>query len=260
VPNHPDFHVQWQNNCEWRRDENLLRCVFVASRRRLDNPQLVPLLEASELDRAAGTFQPLAAPASEVWLDVGAHLGEKSLSFAARNPGTRVYAFEPNLKRASQLMGRLPNYVVVPMAVSEEDGSAPFYLNDFDAASSLLPFVPEGLAQWTGGEVLRVEASPTVPTIRLDTFLNQVGAGRVAYLKIDAQGADFAVVRSLGERVKDVDRISLEVQITAIPLYRGAAQKSEVIEFLTAAGFELTSVEQQSAGQEENLTFVRCRA
>ena len=129
----------------------------------------------------------IAASDGEVWLDVGAHLGEKTFSFAAQNPSARVYAFEPNLKVASKLMGRLPNYIVLPMAVSEEDGSAPFYLNRFEAASSLLPFVPEGLAQWTGGEVLQVEATPNVPTIRLDTFLNQTGIAKVAYLKIDAQ-------------------------------------------------------------------------
>lgn len=257
VPNHPDFHLQWQNNCEWRRDGHLLRCVFLASRTRLDNPQLVPLLEAAELGSAALDFQPLAAPDGEVWLDVGAHLGEKTFPFATQNPNARVYAFEPNLKTASKLMGRLRNYIVLPMAVSEEDASARFYLNGFDGASSLLPFVPEGLAQWVGGEILQVEATPTVPTIRLDTFLNQAGIAKVDYLKIDARGADLAVVRSLGERLKDVGRISLEVQVTSVPLYRGASQRPEVIEFLTNAGFELAAAEQQSLGQEENLTFIR---
>jgi FkbM family methyltransferase len=201
-----------------------------------------------------------STPDGEVWLDVGAHLGEKTFSFAVQNPNARVYAFEPNLKAASKLMGRLANYIVLPMAVSEDDGSAPFYLNRFDASSSLLPFVPEGLAQWAGGEVLHVEATPTVPTIRLDTFLNQTGIEKVAYLKVDAQGADLAVVRSLGERLKDVEQINLEVQITPIPLYRGGSQKAEVVEFLTNAGFELIGVEEQSLGQEENLTFLRHNA
>jgi len=121
----------------------------------------------------------------------------------------------------------------------------------------LLPFVPEGLAQWAGGEILQVEATPTVATIRLDTFLNQASIATVDYLKIDAQGADLAVVRSLGDRLKDVRRVNLEVQITPVPLYRGASQKSEVVEFLTNAGFELVAKEEQSLGQEENLTFIR---
>jgi len=259
VPNHPDFQVQWRNDGDWRRDNHLLRCVLLASRTRIDNPQLVPFLEATELAESPSAFQPVLAPANEVWLDVGAHLGEKTFSFAAQNPHVRVYAFEPNLKNASKLMGRLRNYIVLPMAVSEKDGSAPFYLNRFDGASSLLPFVPEGLAQWAGREVLQVEATPTIPTIRLDTFLNQAEIAKVAYLKIDAQGSDLSVVRSLGQRLRDVDRISLEVQVTSVPLYRGSSQKPEAVEFLRSAGFDLAATERQSGDQEENLTFVRRR-
>jgi hypothetical protein len=108
-----------------------------------------------------------------------------------------------------------------------------------------------------GGEILEVVATLSVPTIRLDTFLNQAGILKVAYLKIDAQGSDLAVVRSAGERLKDIERICLEVQITPVPLYRNASQKQEVVEFLTKAGFKLVCCERQSYDQEENLTFVR---
>ena len=202
--------------------------------------------------------QPAAVSRDVVWVDVGAHLGEKTFAFAEQNPNARVYAFEPNLKTAFKLMGRLSNYIVLPLAVSEVDGSARFYLNSMDAASSLLPFVPDGLAQWVGGEVLHVEATPTVPTMRLDTFLNAAGIASVDFLKIDAQGADLAVVRSLGDRLKDVVRINLEVQIAPVPLYLGGSQREDTIEFLTNAGFVLATVERQSLGQEENLTFTRC--
>jgi hypothetical protein len=94
-----------------------------------------------------------------------------------------------------------------------------------------------------------------VPTIRLDTFLNQCGIQTVAYLKIDAQGADLAVVRSAGERLRDINCISLEVQTTTVPLYRNASRKEDVLQFLRDAGFELVATEGQSYNQEENLTF-----
>jgi FkbM family methyltransferase len=195
--------------------------------------------------------------AHQIWLDVGAHDGEKTLEAARENPALFVYAFEPNLAAASRLMGLLANYIVVPVAVAEQDGSAAFYRNRYEGASSLLPFVPEGLARWIRGGELAVTDTVTVPTMRLDTFLNGAGISRVHYLKIDAQGADLAVVRSAGERLKDIDRISLEVQTTPFELYRGASRKEDVLAFLTNAGFELVAVEAQSFDQEENLTFVR---
>jgi FkbM family methyltransferase len=193
----------------------------------------------------------------EVWIDVGAHLGEKTFASAEQNPALRVYAFEPNLRVASQLMGRLRNYIVLPIAIAEHDGSAPFYRNRFAAASSLLSLSPSGLARWAGGEVLEVEDVMQVPTLRLDTFLNGAGIEKVAYLKIDAQGADLAVVRSAGERLRDIERMALEVQTAALPLYEGAASKEEVLAYLSAAGFVLTSCEKQTDGQEENLVFER---
>jgi FkbM family methyltransferase len=194
---------------------------------------------------------------TEVWIDVGAHMGEKTFAFAQQNPLLRVYAFEPNLQMAVQRFGLFPNFVVMPMAVSEQNGCADFYLNAFAAASSLLPFDSAGLVRWRGGEVLSVERRLVVPTIRLDTFLNQMGIAEVHFLKIDAQGADLAVVRSLGSRIKDVRKISLEVQINPVPLYAGGSQKNEVHHYMSEAGFELETCEKQSYDQEENLTYLR---
>jgi hypothetical protein len=59
------------------------------------------------------------------------------------------------------------------------------------------------------------------------------------------------VIRSAGERLRDIDRISLEVQTTPFELYRGASRKEEVLAYLGAAGFELVGVEPQSFDQEE---------
>ncbi|MBS1855715.1 MAG: FkbM family methyltransferase [Acidobacteria bacterium] len=256
-PAYPDFQVEWKGDGECQRDDHLLRCIFIASRRQLDSPSL-ELLVHTPGDAAAQQFTAVRPEdADEVWIDVGAHAGESTLEAARKRPGLRVYAFEPNLTLAAGLMGRLPNYIVLPMAVAEHDGSAAFHLNRFDAASSLLPFHPEGLRQWVSAEALGVAETVPVPTIRLDTFLNRAGIRTVDYLHVDAQGADLAVVRSAGDRLHDVRRIKLEVQLGAVPLYEGAATKEDTVRFLESAGFQLESSERQSADQEENLTFVR---
>jgi FkbM family methyltransferase len=208
---------------------------------------------------------PVAAPAprpvppepAAVWIDVGAHYGEKTFEPAERDPALRVYAFEPNLPVAARTIGRLPNYVVLPMAVAEEDGCADFHLNAFAAASSLLPFDPAGLKGWVGGDQLAVLRKVCVPTIRLDTFLNLMGIAEVDFLKIDAQGSDLAVIRSLGDRIADVRSLSLEVQINPVPLYAGGSDKQAVIDYLRRRGFALVSTERQSYDQEENLSFSR---
>lgn len=215
-----------------------------------------------DVDVSARTFLSHLPPldlsvTDEIWIDVGAHFGEKTLEAARLRPHLRVYAFEPMSESAARITGCLPNYTVLPMAVAEEDGWAGFHVNAFAAASSLLPFDPDGLRQWKGGEVLKVVETRQVRTIRLDSFLNGVGIAKVDFLKIDAQGHDLAVVRSAGKRLGDIRRIHLEVQTTATPLYRGSSDKQDIIRYLQDAGFQLQSSERQSQDQEENLVFAR---
>jgi len=156
-------------------------------------------------------------------------------------------------------MGRLANFVVFPMAVSEKDGLAEFYINSMDQASSLLLLDPEGLRNWKGSEALRVECKTVVPTIRLDTFMQSMEIQRMDYLKVDAQGADLAVIRSAGSRLKDIRKITLEVDVTPVRLYQGSGSRDEIVQYLRAYGFKLVSTNSQSVGQEENLTFVQNR-
>jgi hypothetical protein len=143
------------------------------------------------------------------------------------------------------------------MAVAEIDGAAQFHINSFDQASSLLAMDESARRTWRGGEVLREESVVTVPTIRLDTFMSIAGVARVDFLKIDAQGNDLAVIRSAGHRIRDISKINLEVDVTPKRLYQGSPSKQEVLSFMQAAGFTLVANEQQSYGQEENLTFER---
>jgi len=143
------------------------------------------------------------------------------------------------------------------MAVAEQDGAATFYLNEFEMAGSLLPLNEDALRTWVGVQNHKVERALTVPTIRLDTFMDLVGLERIDFLKIDTQGMDLAVVRSAGRRIRDIARIAVEVAVVPVPLYKGAPSKDEILTFFREAGFALVRTESQTYGQEENLTFVK---
>jgi FkbM family methyltransferase len=190
-----------------------------------------------------------------VWIDVGAHLGETTLAPAMQNPDLTVYAFEPNLRAAVSLVGRAHNFIVLPMAVAETDGCAQFHINSLEEASSLLAMDENSRRSWKGGSALREESTQTVPTIRLDTFMDATGIARVDFLKVDTQGSDLAVLRSAGKRLRDIRKITLEVDVSLRRLYQDSPSKEEVLSFLQVAGFTLVSNALQSQGQEENLTF-----
>jgi FkbM family methyltransferase len=189
------------------------------------------------------------------WIDVGAHNGETTLGLANHNPGLKIYALEPNLAAVSRVIGRAPNFIVFPFAVGESDGHAELQINAHETASSLLPLSADGVREWIGGDQLRVVSRMTVPTIRLDTFMNLMEIESVDLLKVDTQGMDLAVVRSAGSRLGDIRKIVLEVSVAPLPAYTGAATKEEVVAFLGQAGFALRGSELQTHDQEENLTF-----
>jgi FkbM family methyltransferase len=192
----------------------------------------------------------------ETWIDVGAHRGETTFEYARRNRGLTVYAFEANWALARQLMGRLSNYIVLPMAVSTHDGTSEFMLNTSDGSSSLLEMTQEGKQVWSDYD-LTVAAKVVTPTIRLDTFMNFAQISTVDYLKVDAEGADLMVIESCGDRLKDVRKINAEVDLADKPLYEGAPTKAEFIAFMQERGFALASARKQNQERQENLTFTQ---
>lgn len=191
-----------------------------------------------------------------IWIDVGAHLGEGTLDAAFDDPRLLVFAFEPNWNLARRIMGRAANFVVLPMAVSDVDGFAEFFINSSDGSSSLVRMEESGLGHWKDLD-LTVQSKVLVPTIRLDTFMKLSDLPRVDYLKVDAEGVDLKVVKSAGNRLIDIAEIKVEVDVAPDRLYQGAPGRDEVIAFMVGAGFRHTRTESQNDGRQENLTFAR---
>lgn len=104
---------------------------------------------------------------------------------------------------------------------------------------------------------MNVAAVVTVPTIRLDTLMELAAIEKVDFLKVDTQGADLAVIRSAGSRLRDIHKITIEADITPVRLYEGSASKDEITDYLGRNGFALSEVQTQSHGQEQNLTFTQ---
>lgn len=193
---------------------------------------------------------------TRIWIDVGAHRGETTFQPAREDPNLVVYAFEPDVSIASHRYSLLPNFIVLPMAVTENDGFREFNINSNPRTSSLLPLDEVGLRKWRGADGLRTVRRSVVPTVRLDTFLDALGIRSVEYLKIDAQGHDLEVVRSLGERFCDVSEIRLEACAADDPMYAGAHNRvEEVIAFMKTKGFDIVENQSESLGQERNLVF-----
>jgi hypothetical protein len=85
-----------------------------------------------------------------------------------------------------------------------------------------------------------VVGAEEVEVARLDD-LDVVRPGERAYLKLDVQGAELAVLRGAARTLEAVRVV--EAELSAVELYEGQALLSEVVEHLRAGGFDLIGLE-----------------
>jgi FkbM family methyltransferase len=130
---------------------------------------------------------------SIVW-DIGANLGLFSLPAALKATAGRVYAFEPDVDLACNLLrsSRLPRNRTLKMdifclAVSDADGVNTFEISKFGRAMNRL----QATGKWNEVQIT-AEETRWVSTLRIDTLAKTLAPPSV--IKIDVEGAEMTVL------------------------------------------------------------------
>lgn len=199
-------------------------------------------------------------------VQVGAYTGDDDLIAVCRQVGHRLFMFEPNPARAEELRRKTqdaPSIEVLSQAVSDFDGHATFKIAAHDDCSSLQDFAPDAprawVHEWHPYKRFEMVESFEVPVVRLETFLRERGIAKVDLLEVDAQGEDLRVVQSLGDRIRDVRRIQIEVNIHDAPLYANSFTMADAVAFFGAHGFVKHVEWKQSLNREANVIFRNTR-
>lgn len=124
-------------------------------------------------------------------------------------------------------------------AVFSQEGDRPFYIYNKEACSSLFR-MNQGFLTETFDEVLekyQLKKIIQVNCVRLDTLIDESNIN-FDFLKVDAQGADLEVVKSLGRYLKE-QIVGIHIELLFKPLYEGACLFSEADSFLRDHGFYL---------------------
>jgi len=190
--------------------------------------------------------------------DIGASNGVFSKKYS--NNST-VYAFEPNktnLLKLIQNCKNIPNYNIIDKAVSDTEGVVQFYEANYTNASSILPFT-DGVNKWKNADPkskLATVNTYEVECIRLDTFIKQNNITKtIDFIKIDAQGHDLNVIKSLGEDIYNVREILAEVKVVEFELYKGEGTKKDMLDYMSSKDFSIYKTEPNTHHQEENIWF-----
>lgn len=153
-----------------------------------------------------------AAPVrpGDVVIDVGANHGFAACWFALR--GARVFAFEPApevyrlLERNVADNGLADRVRTFPEAIADREGRAELLISPAlgGGTSTLHPELVEKNALPVSGRAeVRVRSLPAV--------IRELGLGRIRLLKLDCEGSELAILRSLDRSLLDlVDSLAIE--------------------------------------------------
>ena len=121
------------------------------------------------------------------------------------------------------------------IAAERASDAEPFHLTASPFCSSRLLPLPDRLARYAFAPLFEVERTVELPALGLAAVLDELGLERVDWLKLDSQGTDLRLFRSLGERADDLLVAELEPGI--IDAYEGEDTLADVLAELGRRGF-----------------------
>ncbi|HEY9506958.1 MAG TPA: FkbM family methyltransferase [Gemmatimonadales bacterium] len=183
------------------------------------------IFEGGEYEFPCGTDAP-------VILDCGSHIGLSVAWFKRRFPRARITAFEPDpqnfeLLEANVVVNGFGDVELLNVALSSERGTARFY-GQFKAEAPMAS--SHSLKEDWGTQ--RTKSWILVPTVPLGDYIT----GPVDYLKLDIEGMELEVLRSIASRLQLVKALGLEFHGTG-----GTAEsdEEEILRLLRENGFEV---------------------
>jgi len=177
-------------------------------------------------------------------VDIGAGLGDFAISVARRFPNGRVLAFEPfgesfGLLERNLALNGVQNVVARRLAIGAAAGVARLSLGTGVAV------------QHSTARADQANVGETVAEIPLGAALDAAGAAHCDFLKLDCEGAEYAILRQAASdgTLARISRISMEY-------HDGVTEGSGawLADFLRARGFTVTLEPNPAHG---NIGFLR---
>lgn len=153
-------------------------------------------------------------------IELGAHIGYISLYFSKlAGASGKLYVFEPGANnlpytRANLGNSNVKNIELVEKAVSDQNGTATFYLENITGQSNSLVKDYRVTNKIQSKSYLDLQKNAVeVETIRLDDFVQQRNINKVDFVKIDIEGAEYMALKGM-TRILDVLHPTMMIEVT----------------------------------------------
>jgi FkbM family methyltransferase len=170
-------------------------------------------------------------------VDIGARGGVEN-RWSQFGTSIRLYGFEPDETECDRLNhgdDRVATYI--PIALGSSTGEQRFYVTNDPFCSSLFSPIDELVRERPRLTEMSVKEVTTIQTQTIDDWVDQSGIGDLDHMKIDAQGAELAILEGSARSLGSVRSLNLEVQFSR--LYKGTPLFGDIDLFLRERGFVL---------------------
>lgn len=183
--------------------------------------------------------------------DIGSLNGIESVKFTEKLQNISVYTFEPNQESYNNVListEGIDNISVHKLAVSDFNGKSDFFITYENMGGSSL--LEPKLLNKTGYQIGKTE----VDVVKLSDWCPSNNVEGVDLMWMDTQGSELNIFKGMGDLLYGVKGIYVES--SNIPYYHGAANKIDVIEYLSNYGLHLVH-ESYHDEYEGDFTFIR---
>ena len=156
------------------------------------------------------------------FVDIGAHDGVSinSTYFLEKDLGWSGICFEPLTRRFSELVKNRPNSICINSCVYNFDGEVEFRDNEGypEMLSGIEKEYPAQHKQRIANELGANGKTSvyTFPCVNLNTILEKNGITKVDYLKIDTEGSELEILKSIDFSSIDIAVIDVEANYGSI--------------------------------------------
>ena len=191
------------------------------------------------------------------FLDVGVNVGQTLVKVKSVDPMRTYIGFEPNsacvfyvdeLIRQNQFQ----NCMIVPVGVFNKDEVRPLNFFNDSAVSSSSSMIMDGRSSDS------IRSMKFVPVFTFETIEHSFAIEEVAFVKVDVEGAELEVLRSLAQLIH---RCRPFLLIEVLPDYSGRIsvrtdRQKKMERFLKDADYDIFRVEKTSHGAFRGLAEV----
>jgi FkbM family methyltransferase len=172
--------------------------------------------------------------------DVGAHVGGVSRLYRGLFPNAVIHSFEPFPESFEQLVKSAEGdsrAFCHSLALSDAQGTAILNSNARSYTNSILKTDPEAIPFWGEGKLETMARIP-VPTTTLDDFCRDNAIHHIDILKIDVQGAEYAVFQGGRGMLGSLGIDLIYTEIITGPSYEGQRKFHEYLALLDSLGYD----------------------